>query len=105
MYLPGVSAPPDRRGQRFDNPVTGESALVLTDPGTHPEGVLDAIEFTKPPPLLQAAILGPLAALGRARGLRPNYEEYLETDVVVEPDPQALAALDANGRLAPAPAA
>ncbi len=218
MYLPRVPEQPDRRGQRFDNPVTGESALVLTDPRTHPDGVLvvhlvvspggrvaaphrhatlterflvldgqvnftidgeehrlgpgeraevpphalhdwwqvgpepaevlvevtpgerfvemvgsmyglardgkvdgkgmprplqlavsarayrDVIEFTKPPPLLQAIVLGPLAALGRARGLRPHYEEYVETDVVVEPEPRALAALDASGRLAPEPA-
>jgi hypothetical protein len=29
-----------RRGQSFENPVTGERAIVITDPLDHPEGVL-----------------------------------------------------------------
>src|SRR6201999_1705118 len=31
-----------RRGQVFENPVTGERAIVITDPLDHPEGVLVA---------------------------------------------------------------
>jgi hypothetical protein len=29
-----------RRGQVFENPVTGERAIVITDPLGHPEGVV-----------------------------------------------------------------
>jgi quercetin dioxygenase-like cupin family protein len=42
--MPGVS----RRGQAFDNPVTGERAVVLTDPLEHPERVLVAHLLVKP---------------------------------------------------------
>jgi quercetin dioxygenase-like cupin family protein len=219
VYLPRVSVPTDRRGQRFDNPVTGETVVLITDPRIHPDGVLvgqltvapggrvaaphrhatlterfvvlagritfliggeehdlgpgdraevppgtvhdwwqvgsetaevvaevdpgelftqvvgtmfglardgksdrkgvprplqlavsmsayrDVIELTSPPPALQKAIFAPLAALGRARGLKPYYEEYVNSADVVEPDPRALALLGENGRLAPAPTA
>lgn len=37
-----------RRGQTFDNPVTGERVVMLTDPDDHPEGVLVAHLFVKP---------------------------------------------------------
>ena len=59
----------------------------------------DVIELASPPPALQRAIFAPLAAIGRARGLQPYYERYAHSDVVVEPDPRALALLDADGRL------
>ena len=41
----------------------------------------DVIRFTKPPAWVQAALFGPLAALGRARGLKPNYPHH--RDLVV----------------------
>lgn len=208
-----VSPAPDRRGQVFENPVTGERAVALTDPRSHPEGVLvahlfvapggrvaaahrhptiterfhvlagrvgfligsektelgpgeaaevppatahdwwqlgdevaevvvevapgerfvemigtmfglarngkrdrkglpkplqlavcargyrDVMELASPPAAVQALVFGPLAALGRARGLQPSYERYLESDIVVEPDPRALALLTEGGRL------
>lgn len=37
-----------RRGQVFDNPVTGERAVVLTDPLDHPERVLVVHLYVKP---------------------------------------------------------
>jgi quercetin dioxygenase-like cupin family protein len=42
--MPGMS----RRGQVFDNPVTGERAVVLTDPAEHPERVLVSHLYVKP---------------------------------------------------------
>lgn len=62
-------------------------------------GYRDVMELAKPPATVQALIFAPLAALGRARGLRPSYEHYLESEVVVEPDPRALAMLTEDGRL------
>jgi mannose-6-phosphate isomerase-like protein (cupin superfamily) len=59
----------------------------------------DTIRITSPPPWLQRAIFGVLAPIGRARGLQPYYERYVNSDVVVEPDPAALALLGADGRL------
>ncbi|HEX6388745.1 MAG TPA: cupin domain-containing protein [Solirubrobacteraceae bacterium] len=38
----------------------------------------DVIRFLKPPRLVQKALFGPLAALGRARGLRPSYPHHRE---------------------------
>ena len=63
------------------------------------------MEVAKPPPAVQALLFGPLAALGRARGLQPSYERYyVGSDEVVEPDPRALALVDADGRLRSSPA-
>lgn len=59
----------------------------------------DVIVVASPPPWLQRAIFGVLAPIGRARGLQPSYEEYLHSDVVVEPSPEALELLTPDGRL------
>jgi quercetin dioxygenase-like cupin family protein len=59
----------------------------------------DTILIASPPAWLQRAIFGVLAPIGRARGLQPYYERYVNSDVVVEPDPAALALLGADGRL------
>ena len=64
----------------------------------------DVLVVASPPPAVQALVFGPLAAIGRARGLQPSYERYLSSDEVVEPDPRALALLGEDGRLRPAPA-
>lgn len=65
----------------------------------------DVMVVASPPPAVQALLFGPLAALGRARGLQPSYERYYEaSDEVVEPDPRALALVGADGRLRAAPA-
>jgi mannose-6-phosphate isomerase-like protein (cupin superfamily) len=188
-----------RRGQVFENPVTGERAVVITDPLDHPEGVLvaelhvapggrvagahrhpglverfqvvrghvtyligdreaplgpggsaevaagvvhdwwqtgdeeavvvgevdkkgiphplqlalsaqefgDTMVMEKPSAWAQRLAFGVLAPIARARGLKPSYPEYLTSDVVVEPDPEALALIGEDGRLrdADAPAA
>jgi hypothetical protein len=52
-----------------------------------------------PPEAVQRVVFGVLAPIGRALGRKPTYDEYLHTDVVVEPDPAALALLDESGRL------
>lgn len=68
-------------------------------------GYRDVMEVAKPPPAVQALLFGPLAAIGRARGLQPSYERYYAgSDEVVEPDPRALALVDADGRLRSEPA-
>jgi quercetin dioxygenase-like cupin family protein len=54
----------------------------------------DVIRFTKPPALVQKAVFGPLAALGRARGYRPMYPEYLEPQGHEEPDPKLVALVE-----------
>jgi mannose-6-phosphate isomerase-like protein (cupin superfamily) len=52
-----------------------------------------------PPEAVQRVVFGVLGPIGRAMGRKPTYPEYLETDVRVDPDPAALALLDAGGRL------
>jgi len=59
----------------------------------------DVIVVASPPPWLQKLIFGALAPIGRRRGLKPFYEEYLTSDTVVQPDPRALALLTPDGRL------
>jgi mannose-6-phosphate isomerase-like protein (cupin superfamily) len=59
----------------------------------------DTIVIASPPPWVQRIVFGLLAPIGRARGLQPYYPRYIDSDVVVEPDPVALALLDADGRL------
>ena len=48
----------------------------------------DVISFTKPPAFVQAALFGPLAAIGRARGLRSSYAHHRAL-VVTEEAPAA----------------
>lgn len=60
----------------------------------------DVVVFTSPPPWLQRGMFAVLAPLGRALGRQPSYPEYLSSSEVVEPDPEALALLDDEGRLA-----
>ena len=38
----------------------------------------DVIRFTKPPRIVQRAIFGLLAPIGRGRGYRASYPEYLQ---------------------------
>jgi quercetin dioxygenase-like cupin family protein len=63
----------------------------------------DVIRFTKPPAIVQKLTIPPLAALGRRRGRKPMYPEYLESAATTAPDPAALAHLTADGRLQPLP--
>ncbi len=48
----------------------------------------DTITFTTPPAFVQAALFGPLAAIGRARGLRSSYPHHRAL-VVTEETPAA----------------
>jgi quercetin dioxygenase-like cupin family protein len=59
----------------------------------------DVVVFTSPPPALQRAMFAVLGPLGRALGRRASYPEYMSSDEVVEPAPEALALLTDDGRL------
>jgi mannose-6-phosphate isomerase-like protein (cupin superfamily) len=48
----------------------------------------DVIRFTKPPPVVQQALLG---AIGRRRGYRASYPEYLRPHRRTTPDPEVLS--------------
>jgi hypothetical protein len=54
----------------------------------------------KPPRWVQSLAFGVLAPIARVRGLKPSYPQYLSSDVVAEPDPEALALIGGDGRLA-----
>jgi quercetin dioxygenase-like cupin family protein len=51
----------------------------------------DVIRFTSPPPALQPVLFAVLGALGRLRGLRGVYPDYLEPHGRVTPDPDVVA--------------
>ena len=55
--------------------------------------------MSSPPPVAQRVLFGGLAPLGRLLGRQPVYPKYLFSREIVEPDPAALALLDAQGRL------
>jgi len=59
----------------------------------------DTMVVAKPPAWVQSIAFGALAPIARMRGLKPTYEEYLTSDVVVEPDPAALELIREDGRL------
>lgn len=59
----------------------------------------DTMVMVKPPPRVQRIAFALLAPIARARGLKPTYPEYLTSDVIVDPDPEALALLGPDGRL------
>jgi len=61
----------------------------------------DTVVFTKPPTLIRKTMLPVLAAIGRARGLEPMYEKYLDVDEQESPDPAVLQHLTSDGRLRP----
>ena len=50
----------------------------------------DVIQFTKPPRAVQKVLFGILGALGRARGYKAIYPEYLDPHGSTEPDPDVL---------------
>jgi quercetin dioxygenase-like cupin family protein len=51
----------------------------------------DVIVFTRPPRAVQAPLFLALGAIGRARGLRGVYPEYLHVHGRTQPDPAVLA--------------
>jgi mannose-6-phosphate isomerase-like protein (cupin superfamily) len=59
----------------------------------------DSMVISSPPPVVQRVLFGGLAPLGRLLGRQPVYPQYLFSKEIVEPDPAALALLDAQGRL------
>ena len=59
----------------------------------------DTVVFASPPPLVQRFLFGGLAPLGRLLGKQPVYPEYLFSTNLTEPQPEALALLDQQGRL------
>jgi quercetin dioxygenase-like cupin family protein len=61
----------------------------------------DVMIITSPPPWLQRPVFFVLAQLGHTGGLRPCYQQYLTSDEVLEPAPEALALLTEDGRLRP----
>jgi len=67
------------------------------------KGYSDVMVVASPPPWLQKIAFGLLAPIGRMRGLQPTYPQYQRSATVVEPDPEALALLTPEGRLAAGP--
>jgi mannose-6-phosphate isomerase-like protein (cupin superfamily) len=59
----------------------------------------DVMVIASPPPWVQRLVFAVLAPVGRLRGHRPSYPQYLASDVVVTPDPEALSLLTPDGRL------
>ena len=61
----------------------------------------DVMVVTSPAPAVQRPLFLLLAAIGHTTGLKAAYPEYLTSDEVVEPSPEALALLTDDGRLKP----
>jgi mannose-6-phosphate isomerase-like protein (cupin superfamily) len=59
----------------------------------------DTVVFASPPALVQRVLFGALAPLGRLLGKQPVYPDYLFSTNLAEPQPEALALLDDQGRL------
>jgi uncharacterized cupin superfamily protein len=51
----------------------------------------DVIRFTKPPPAVQKALFAVLGAVGRMRGYKAVYPEYLQPHGRATPDPEVVA--------------
>jgi hypothetical protein len=51
----------------------------------------DVIRFTKPPAPVQRMLFGLLGAIGRLRGYRAVYPEYLQPHGRTTPDPEVVA--------------
>ena len=59
----------------------------------------DVVIFTRPPALVRKTMVPLLAAIGRARGLKPKYDEYLEIGAEETPDPAVFEHVAPDGRL------
>jgi hypothetical protein len=59
----------------------------------------DVMVITSPPPWVQRPLFLVLASIGHTSGRKPCYPEYLTSEDVVEPDPEALALVGEDGRL------
>lgn len=54
----------------------------------------DVVEFVRPPRIIQRALFGVLAPIGRALGYRPYYERYLRPHAHVDVVPELMALVD-----------
>lgn len=54
----------------------------------------DVVQFVQPPRMIQRALFGVLAPIGRALGYRPYYERYLRPHARCEPVPELMALVD-----------
>jgi quercetin dioxygenase-like cupin family protein len=61
----------------------------------------DVMVITSPPPAVQRPLFLLLASIGHTTGLKAAYPEYLTSDEVVEPSPEAMALVTDDGRLRP----
>jgi mannose-6-phosphate isomerase-like protein (cupin superfamily) len=59
----------------------------------------DVMVISSPPPWVQRPLFLILASIGHTTGLEAAYPEYLTSDEVVEPAPEAMALLGEDGRL------
>lgn len=59
----------------------------------------DVALMASPPAWVQRLLYAALAPVGRVAGLHSWYPQYLHSDVLTEPEAEALALLDEQGRL------
>ncbi len=57
----------------------------------------DVIRFTKPPAAVQTMLFAVLGAVGRLRGYRAVYPEYLRPHGRIDPDPDVVACAGLSG--------
>ncbi len=86
-------------GLARDGHVDGRGLPHLLQAAVSLTAYRDTIVFASPPPLVQRFLFGALAPLGRLLGRQPVYPEYLFGTDLAEPQPEALALLDQQGRL------
>ena len=59
----------------------------------------DVMVITSPPPWIQRPLFLLFASIGHTTGVKAAYPQYLTSDEVVEPSPEALALVGEDGRL------
>ena len=103
-----VEAVPGDRLSEFITSIFGlcREGKVSKDGVPHPLQIMVMVNeykeemiLAKPPPSIQKALAAVLSPIGRLRGLKPSYPEYITSTEVVTPNPDALALLDEEGRL------
>lgn len=84
-----------RDGRTHGRPVPGPLQMAVTGAAYR-----DALVVANPPQWVQRMMFATLAPLGRLLGLRASYPRYERSGTVTDPDPDALALLGPDGRLA-----